>query len=67
MGITWHSFITKLQSHYSVKKAAFFMGLGLDNVFLVKCDSQGKMIPEELEKEIVKATQQVMRHIYTVT
>jgi len=43
------------------------MGLGLDNVFLVKCDSQGKMIPEELEKEIVKATQQVMRHIYTVT
>ncbi|KAG0427665.1 hypothetical protein HPB47_025294, partial [Ixodes persulcatus] len=40
-------------SHYSVKGAGAAIGLGTDNVVSIPVDSRGKMIVEELEKEIV--------------
>ncbi|XP_072416788.1 acidic amino acid decarboxylase GADL1-like [Chiloscyllium punctatum] len=46
---------TSEESHYSVKKAAAFLGIGTRNVYMVKADKRGKMIPEELEKDIQKA------------
>uniref|UniRef100_A0A8D0GMB7 Glutamate decarboxylase 1 n=1 Tax=Sphenodon punctatus TaxID=8508 RepID=A0A8D0GMB7_SPHPU len=45
-------------SHYSVKKAAAVLGIGTDNVIAVKCDERGKMIPYELEANILKAKRQ---------
>ncbi|CAG0916617.1 unnamed protein product [Notodromas monacha] len=44
---------TSEHSHYSIKTAASAAGLGTDNVVEVKTDAKGKMIPEELEKQIV--------------
>ncbi|KAK2179016.1 hypothetical protein NP493_519g05084 [Ridgeia piscesae] len=41
---------TSEQSHYSMKKGAALIGLGLDNVRLVPCDSRGKMDTEALGK-----------------
>ncbi|XP_072139632.1 acidic amino acid decarboxylase GADL1-like [Mobula birostris] len=46
---------TSEECHYSVKKAASFLGIGTRNVYVVKADKRGKMIPEELEKEIQRA------------
>ncbi|KAJ8035844.1 Acidic amino acid decarboxylase GADL1 [Holothuria leucospilota] len=40
-------------SHYSVIKGASFMGIGCENIFEVKSDDGGRMIPEELEVAIV--------------
>ncbi|NXN01916.1 CSAD decarboxylase, partial [Sylvia borin] len=40
------------ESHYSILKGAALLGIGTDNVHLVRTDEMGKMIPEELEKEI---------------
>ncbi|KDR13120.1 hypothetical protein L798_13050, partial [Zootermopsis nevadensis] len=34
--------------HYSVKKAAHWLGIGTENVILVKTDCYGKMIPSDL-------------------
>uniref|UniRef100_F6U5G0 Glutamate decarboxylase 1 n=2 Tax=Monodelphis domestica TaxID=13616 RepID=F6U5G0_MONDO len=42
-------------SHYSIKKIAAVLGIGTDNVIEVKCDERGKMIPLELEKNILQA------------
>ncbi|KAI2649538.1 Cysteine sulfinic acid decarboxylase [Labeo rohita] len=43
---------TSQRSHYSMKKAAAFLGIGTDNVFMVKVDESGSMIPEDLEAKI---------------
>nr|CAD7592325.1 unnamed protein product [Timema genevievae] len=43
---------TSEDAHYSVKKMASFMGLGSDNVYLVKCDSRGKMNTTHLQEQI---------------
>ncbi|KAL7851660.1 hypothetical protein AOLI_G00220160 [Acnodon oligacanthus] len=43
---------TSAHSHYSIKKSAAVLGIGSENVFLVKCDERGKMIPKELESSI---------------
>ncbi|XP_077048846.1 cysteine sulfinic acid decarboxylase isoform X4 [Agelaius phoeniceus] len=43
---------SSLPSHYSILKGAALLGIGTDNVHLVRTDERGKMIPEELEKEI---------------
>ncbi|XP_042893879.1 cysteine sulfinic acid decarboxylase-like [Penaeus japonicus] len=40
------------QSHYSIKKAAVTMGLGLENVVQVKTDALGRIIPQELTKAV---------------
>ncbi|XP_029442316.1 acidic amino acid decarboxylase GADL1 isoform X2 [Rhinatrema bivittatum] len=49
---------TSEESHYSMKKAASFLGIGTQNVYFVKADDRGKMIPEELEKQIQRAKQE---------
>ncbi|XP_010217836.1 PREDICTED: cysteine sulfinic acid decarboxylase-like, partial [Tinamus guttatus] len=46
---------TSRESHYSIQKGAAFLGIGTDNVRLVGTDGRGKMLPEELEKEIERA------------
>uniref|UniRef100_A0A5F9CP22 Cysteine sulfinic acid decarboxylase n=1 Tax=Oryctolagus cuniculus TaxID=9986 RepID=A0A5F9CP22_RABIT len=38
--------------HYSIKKGAAFLGLGTDSVRVVKADERGKMVPEDLERQI---------------
>lgn len=43
---------TSSQSHYSVKKGAAFLGIGTDNVIVVKVDDGGRMIPEDLDEKI---------------
>lgn len=40
---------TSAESHYSNHKNASFAGIGRNNVRLVPCDSEGRMIPAELE------------------
>lgn len=37
-----------------MKKGAHFCGIGEENVIYVKADMSGRMIPEELEKCIIK-------------
>ncbi|XP_047388574.1 acidic amino acid decarboxylase GADL1 isoform X4 [Sciurus carolinensis] len=46
---------TSAECHYSMKKAASFLGIGTQNVCFVETDGRGKMIPEELEKQIWQA------------
>jgi glutamate/tyrosine decarboxylase-like PLP-dependent enzyme len=41
------------ESHYSNAKNASFAGVGRDNVRYVEADSEGKMIPEKLEEQIL--------------
>ena len=40
------------QAHYSFETAANVLGIGAKNVIKVKSDSNGRLIPSELEKEI---------------
>uniref|UniRef100_A0A3P8S188 Cysteine sulfinic acid decarboxylase n=1 Tax=Amphiprion percula TaxID=161767 RepID=A0A3P8S188_AMPPE len=40
------------ESHYSVKKGAALLGIGTDNVIMVKVDDGGRMIPEDLDQKI---------------
>lgn len=46
------------QAHYSHETAANLLGIGKHNLIKVKSDANGKMIPEELEKEILKAKEE---------
>ncbi|XP_017377160.1 acidic amino acid decarboxylase GADL1 [Cebus imitator] len=46
---------TSVECHYSMKKAASFLGIGSENVCFVETDGRGKMIPEELEKKVWQA------------
>ncbi|NXL49993.1 GADL1 decarboxylase, partial [Podilymbus podiceps] len=46
---------TSEECHYSMKKAASFLGIGTENVYFIKTDDRGKMIPEELEKQVQRA------------
>uniref|UniRef100_A0A3Q0S7T1 Cysteine sulfinic acid decarboxylase n=1 Tax=Amphilophus citrinellus TaxID=61819 RepID=A0A3Q0S7T1_AMPCI len=46
------SIFTSPESHYSVKKGAAFLGIGMDNVIFVKVDDRGRMIPEDLDEKI---------------
>ncbi|PSS06973.1 hypothetical protein M430DRAFT_129307 [Amorphotheca resinae ATCC 22711] len=52
-----HKFIlfSSAHGHYSLEKAAQIGGLGTDNVWPVPIDSQGRMIPSELERLVQKA------------
>eukprot|EP00062_Callorhinchus_milii_P005568 gi/632945142/ref/XP_007887890.1/ PREDICTED: glutamate decarboxylase-like protein 1 [Callorhinchus milii] len=54
-GVPPLAMFTSEECHYSVKKAAAFLGIGTRNVYVVTADERGKMIPQELEKEIQKA------------
>lgn len=42
------------QAHYSIKKAAHWLGIGLDNVIIVESDNQGRMLLADLENKIQK-------------
>ncbi|CAL1538573.1 unnamed protein product [Lymnaea stagnalis] len=44
--------MTSEKGHYSVKKGAAFLGIGMNNVIAVKTDVKGRMIPEELTRAI---------------
>ncbi|MAX65665.1 MAG: pyridoxal-dependent decarboxylase [Bacteriovoracaceae bacterium] len=41
------------EAHYSFKKAVMLMGIGLDNLILVKANKDGKMQAEDLENKII--------------
>lgn len=43
------------QAHYSFETAANILGIGSKGVIKVKADSNGRLIPEELEKEILES------------
>ncbi|MFT5823542.1 MAG: sulfinoalanine decarboxylase [Crocinitomix sp.] len=45
---------TSKESHYSNAKNASFAGIGRNNIRYIPADSVGRMIPEELEKQIIK-------------
>ncbi|XP_035527388.1 glutamate decarboxylase 1 [Morone saxatilis] len=55
---------TSEHSHYSVKKSAAVLGIGSENVVMVKCDERGKMIPAELESSIVTAEEKGLVPFY---
>lgn len=46
---------TSKECHYSITKGAAFLGLGTDSVRVVKADERGRMIPEDLERQIILA------------
>ncbi|XP_034004890.1 cysteine sulfinic acid decarboxylase-like isoform X1 [Trematomus bernacchii] len=46
------SIFTSAESHYSVKKGAAYLGIGTDNIVVVKVDEGGRIIPEDLEEKI---------------
>uniref|UniRef100_A0A8C4X5U1 Glutamate decarboxylase 1-like n=1 Tax=Erpetoichthys calabaricus TaxID=27687 RepID=A0A8C4X5U1_ERPCA len=46
---------TSEHSHYSIKKVAAILGIGTENVILVKCNERGKMIPSDLMLKILEA------------
>nr|XP_023417552.1 acidic amino acid decarboxylase GADL1-like [Cavia porcellus] len=56
---------TSAECHYSMKKSASFLGIGTENVCFVETDGRGKMIPEELEKQVLKARKEVTDMIKT--
>jgi len=43
------------QSHYSYKKCAHMIGLGMDNMIKVECDKDGALLPSALEEAISAA------------
>jgi len=45
---------TSRHHHYSISGGASAVGLGTENCVQVKCDAKGRMIPEELEKLIIR-------------
>ncbi|XP_066991602.2 cysteine sulfinic acid decarboxylase [Anabrus simplex] len=45
-------------AHYSIKKMASFMGIGSDNVYLVRTDSRGKMEVAHLEQLVEQALEE---------
>jgi glutamate/tyrosine decarboxylase-like PLP-dependent enzyme len=45
------------QAHYSLDIAANLLGIGTKNIVKVKADSNGRMIPEELEKAVEQSIQ----------
>uniref|UniRef100_A0A8C1LPH0 Zgc:163121 n=1 Tax=Cyprinus carpio TaxID=7962 RepID=A0A8C1LPH0_CYPCA len=44
---------TSEHSHYSIKKSAAVLGIGSENVIVIRCDERGKMISSELNSSIV--------------
>ncbi len=44
---------TSEESHYSNAKNVSFAGIGRNNVRYIQADSEGKMIPEKLEEQII--------------
>lgn len=61
-----HKFVlfTSAHGHYSLEKAAQMCGLGTDNVWSVPVDVQGRMIPSELERLVVRAKDEGKTPLY---
>jgi len=51
---------TSKESHYSNAKNASFAGMGRNNVRYIQADSEGRMIPEKLEEQIITDLQNGM-------
>ncbi|EEB15302.1 Cysteine sulfinic acid decarboxylase, putative [Pediculus humanus corporis] len=49
---------TSEDSHYSIMKGVNWIGIGIDNVIKIKTDDFGKMIPDHLEKMIIKTKEE---------
>ncbi|XP_059195367.1 acidic amino acid decarboxylase GADL1-like [Centropristis striata] len=47
--------LTSQECHYSISKAAAFLGIGTKNIYTVPSDKRGKMIPSALEEQIKNA------------
>jgi sulfinoalanine decarboxylase/sulfinoalanine decarboxylase/aspartate 1-decarboxylase len=45
---------TSEESHYSNAKNASFAGIGRDNIRYIQADSVGRMIPEQLEEQVIQ-------------
>ena len=43
------------EAHYSFKKAVILMGIGLDNLILVKAEKNGRMVSADLEHKIIES------------
>lgn len=54
------------QAHYSFETAANILGIGAENVVKVKSDENGKMIPSELEAEILKSKEKGEQPFFVV-
>lgn len=54
------------QSHYSFEKATNVLGIGINNLRKVKSNSKGEMIPQELEKEIIKSKENGEKPFFVV-
>ncbi|XP_075952437.1 cysteine sulfinic acid decarboxylase-like [Anarhichas minor] len=57
-GLPRLTIFTSSESHYSVTKGAAFLGIGTDNVIIVKVDERGRMIPDDLDEKIKLAQSQ---------
>jgi len=47
--------LTSDECHYSIQKGANLCGIGINNVWMVKCNDIGQMIPEEVDRLLQKA------------
>jgi len=54
-GIPPLAIFTSAQCHYSIKKAAMFLGLGSDSIYSIPCYETGAMITSELENAVLRA------------
>ncbi|XP_047136817.1 glutamate decarboxylase 2 isoform X1 [Hydra vulgaris] len=45
---------TSEEAHYSIIKSAAMIGIGIDNVIIIKTDERGKMVVSNLEVEVQK-------------
>ncbi|KAJ8949308.1 hypothetical protein NQ318_006733 [Aromia moschata] len=55
---------TSEDAHYSVSKMAAFLGIGTDNVYLVKTDARGRMDVDHLEQEVKRSISEGWRPLY---
>ena len=55
---------TSEQSHFSIDKAAAFLGLGAKSVRKIKCDRHGRMVPDDLRQKIEAAQDQGERPFF---
>lgn len=46
---------TSIESHYSCRKAAHWLGIGTDNLVAVAVDGRGRMLADDLERRIGEA------------
>ena len=55
-----------IQAHYGAKTAAAVTGLGLENVYVVKVDTRGKMLIDDLERKVEQAKSEVYLNFFNI-